>query len=47
VRKSILHEWSAWVGITGAADDNPSGVATYSVAGAQLGTSMLWTAFLT
>ena len=33
--------------ITGAADDDPSGVATYSVAGAQLGTSMLWTAFLT
>ena len=33
--------------ITGAADDDPSGIATYSVAGAQLGTSMLWTAFLT
>ena len=33
--------------ITGAADDDPSGVATYSVAGAQLGTSLLWTAFLT
>lgn len=33
--------------ITGAADDDPSGVATYSVAGAQLGTSPLWTAFLT
>ena len=33
--------------ITGAADDDPSGVATYSVAGAQLGTSMLWTAFVT
>src|SRR5438270_765101 len=33
--------------ITGAADDDPSGVATYSVAGAQLGTTMLWTAFLT
>jgi NRAMP (natural resistance-associated macrophage protein)-like metal ion transporter len=32
---------------TGAADDDPSGVATYSVAGAQLGTSMLWTALLT
>ena len=33
--------------ITGAADDDPSGVATYSIAGAQLGTSMLWTAFIT
>lgn len=33
--------------ITGAADDDPSGVATYSVAGAQLGTSMLWTALVT
>jgi NRAMP (natural resistance-associated macrophage protein)-like metal ion transporter len=33
--------------ITGAADDDPSGIVTYSVAGAQLGTSMLWTAFLT
>ena len=33
--------------ITGAADDDPSGVATYTVAGAQLGTSMLWTALLT
>jgi NRAMP (natural resistance-associated macrophage protein)-like metal ion transporter len=33
--------------ITGAADDDPSGIATYSVAGAQLGTRLLWTAFLT
>jgi NRAMP (natural resistance-associated macrophage protein)-like metal ion transporter len=33
--------------ITGAADDDPSGIATYSVAGAQLGTSLLWTAVLT
>jgi Mn2+/Fe2+ NRAMP family transporter len=33
--------------ITGAADDDPSGVATYSIAGAQLGTSLLWTAFIT
>ena len=32
---------------TGAADDDPSGVATYSITGAQLGTSMLWTAWLT
>jgi NRAMP (natural resistance-associated macrophage protein)-like metal ion transporter len=33
--------------ITGAADDDPSGIATYSVAGAQLGTAMLWTALVT
>lgn len=32
---------------TGAADDDPSGVATYSIAGAQLGNSLLWTAWLT
>lgn len=29
--------------ITGAADDDPSGIATYSQAGAQLGVNMLWT----
>jgi len=29
--------------ITGAADDDPSGVATYSQAGAQFGPDMLWT----
>lgn len=33
--------------ITGAADDDPSGIATYSIAGAQFGTGLLWTAFLT
>ena len=33
--------------IAGAADDDPSGVATYSVAGAQFGTSLLWTALVT
>ena len=33
--------------ITGAADDDPSGIATYSIAGAQLGTSLAWTAFIT
>jgi NRAMP (natural resistance-associated macrophage protein)-like metal ion transporter len=29
--------------ITGAADDDPSGIATYSQVGAQLGLGMLWT----
>ncbi len=33
--------------ITGAADDDPSGIATYSIAGAQLGTKLLWTAIVT
>jgi Mn2+/Fe2+ NRAMP family transporter len=33
--------------ITGAADDDPSGIATYSIAGAQVGTKLLWTALLT
>ena len=33
--------------ITGAADDDPSGIATYSQAGAQFGVSMLWTVVLT
>ena len=33
--------------ITGAADDDPSGIATYSVAGAQLGTAFLWTSVIT
>src|SRR5213082_648513 len=33
--------------IAGAADDDPSGIATYSIVGAQLGTSLLWTALLT
>ena len=44
--RRILHALGPGV-TTGAADDDPSGVATYSVAGAQLGTSMLWTALLT
>ena len=29
--------------IAGAADDDPSGIATYSQAGAQFGVNMLWT----
>ena len=32
--------------ITGAADDDPSGIATYSQAGAQYGPNMLWTLVL-
>jgi NRAMP (natural resistance-associated macrophage protein)-like metal ion transporter len=33
--------------ITGAADDDPSGIATYSQAGAQFGVNMLWTVVFT
>lgn len=33
--------------ITGAADDDPSGIATYSQTGAQFGYSQLWTALYT
>ena len=33
--------------ITGAADDDPSGIATYSQAGAQFGNDMLWTVVMT
>lgn len=33
--------------ITGAADDDPSGISTYSVTGATTGLSMLWVALIT
>ncbi|HZP67943.1 MAG TPA: Nramp family divalent metal transporter [Rudaea sp.] len=33
--------------VTGAADDDPSGIATYSIAGAQFGNQFLWAALLT
>ncbi|OGE05363.1 iron transporter [Candidatus Curtissbacteria bacterium RIFCSPLOWO2_01_FULL_41_18] len=33
--------------ITGASDDDPSGIVTYSIAGAQQGYKLLWTALLT
>ncbi len=33
--------------ITGAADDDPSGIATYSIVGARFGTQLLWTPLLT
>jgi len=46
-RVSTLRRIAAALGpgvITGAADDDPSGIATYSIAGAQFGTKLLWTA---
>jgi NRAMP (natural resistance-associated macrophage protein)-like metal ion transporter len=42
--------WAKWLGpglITGASDDDPSGIATYSQAGARFGLSTLWTAVVT
>ena len=33
--------------VTGASDDDPSGIATYSQAGAKFGVGFLWTALLT
>jgi NRAMP (natural resistance-associated macrophage protein)-like metal ion transporter len=33
--------------LTGAADDDPSGIATYSQSGAQFGYALCWTMFLT
>src|SRR6202048_3474574 len=49
-KRGLLRRFVAVLGpglITGAADDDPSGGATYSITGAQLGTSLLWTALLT
>lgn len=48
-RNTILRFWRK-LGpglITGASDDDPSGIATYSQAGAAFGLSTLWTAILT
>ena len=46
IRQRLAEHPLARVGpglITGAADDDPSGIATYSQAGAQFGLNMLWT----
>jgi len=46
-RAGVVRKFYAQLGpglITGAADDDPSGIATYSVAGAAFGYSTLWTA---
>jgi len=49
--KSLTYgQWFKKMGpglITGAADDDPSGIATYSQAGAQFGLNMLWTVVFT
>jgi len=49
-KKSILKKINKVIGpglITGASDDDPSGIATYSQAGALFGLNTLWTAVLT
>ena len=49
-KKNFIRRFFSVLGpglITGAADDDPSGIATYSIAGARTGTSFLWTAFIT
>lgn len=49
-KKNFIKRLSSILGpglISGAADDDPSGIATYSIAGAQLGTSLLWMAWVT
>lgn len=47
-KKSKLRRFLSVLGpglVTGAADDDPSGIATYSQTGAQFGFGQLWTAF--
>ncbi len=47
---SRLTHWAKSLGpgiVTGAADDDPSGITTYSIAGATSGFTMLWTALVT
>lgn len=47
---TLLQRWQRKLGpglITGAADDDPSGIATYSQCGAQFGLNLLWTVLLT
>jgi NRAMP (natural resistance-associated macrophage protein)-like metal ion transporter len=50
IRQRLAEHPLARVGpglVTGAADDDPSGIATYSQAGAQFGLNMLWTMLVT
>lgn len=45
-----IGRWLSWIGpgvVTGASDDDPSGIATYAQAGAVFGFGMLWTALFT
>jgi NRAMP (natural resistance-associated macrophage protein)-like metal ion transporter len=47
---SLIRKYLSILGpglITGASDDDPSGISTYGIAGASTGYSMLWVVFLT
>ena len=49
IKNKLIRAWKV-LGpglITGASDDDPSGIATYSQAGAKFGTKLLWTAIAT
>ena len=49
-RRPPAKNWLGMLGpglVTGAADDDPSGIATYSQGGAQFGYALGWTMFLT
>jgi NRAMP (natural resistance-associated macrophage protein)-like metal ion transporter len=49
-RRQPAKNWLGMLGpglVTGAADDDPSGIATYSQGGAQFGYALGWTMFLT
>src|SRR4051812_23117616 len=44
-RRRLLVQWK-WLGpglVTGASDDDPSGIATYAQVGARFGFAFLWT----
>lgn len=50
MKKSLIYRFFSNLGpglIAGAADDDPSGIATYSAAGAAMGTQLLWLALFT
>ena len=50
IRGAQSAEWLSSLGpglVTGAADDDPSGIATYSQTGAKFGFDLLWTVVLT
>ena len=50
LKRTFCPSWFKQLGpglITGAADDDPSGIATYSQAGAQFGPNILWTVLFT
>lgn len=49
-KATALSHWAKTLGpgiVVGAADDDPSGITTYSISGATTGYSMLWTALFT